>query len=262
MTREPEPMQISEHQLNAMTSDLDDLHRETFPSVRHTLADFTANLVRGTTGPASRRGLLFGAAGVLSLGALSACGDNAADQATPAAPAPSSGGASPYTGDLRVVALAAALENLAVTAYDGALKRASDGKLGTVPPAIATFVTTARGQHAEHAAAWNDVLTKAGLPTITDAPLTITDQAVMDLGKTSSVPDVVKLALTLEDAAAQTYTFAAGNVTDAGGIMTAATIQPVEQMHAAILNFVLGQYPVPESFVGVEKAVKPDALTK
>ena len=32
------------------------------------------------------------------------------------------------------------------------------------------------------------------------------------------------------------------------GIKTAATIQPVELQHAAILNFLLGQYPVPDSF--------------
>lgn len=77
-----------------------------------------------------------------------------------------------------------------------------------------------------------------------------------------SAPDVAKLALGLENTAAQTYTFAAANVSDAGGIMTAATIQPVETMHAAILSFVLGEYPVPASFIGVDGAVKPDALTK
>ena len=36
--------------------------------------------------------------------------------------------------------------------------------------------------------------------------------------------------LALENAAAQTYLFAATNVTDSGGIMTAATIEPVEAM--------------------------------
>jgi RNA polymerase sigma factor (sigma-70 family) len=32
------------------------------------------------------------------------------------------------------------------------------------------------------------------------------------------------------------------------GIATAATIEPVELQHAAILNFILGNYPVPDSF--------------
>jgi Ferritin-like domain len=254
MTREPEPMQISESELRAMTRELDDMHNETFPGVRKTLDEFTANLV-------SRRRALMGAAGIVGLGALAGCGSND-DTASAPAPAMSSAAGSAYTGDLKVVALAAALENLAVTAYDGALKKATAGELGKVPAAVATFVTTARKQHAQHSAAWNNVLSKAGLPTIDDAPLTITAKAVSDLGATKSVPDVVKLALTLEDAAAQTYTFATANVTDAGGIMTAATIQPVEAMHAAILNFVLGQYPVPLSFIDTKGAVQPDALTK
>ena len=32
------------------------------------------------------------------------------------------------------------------------------------------------------------------------------------------------------------------------GIKTAATIQPVEMQHAAILHFLLGEYPVPDAF--------------
>ena len=167
-----------------------------------------------------------------------------------------------YNGDLKVVALAAALENLAVAAYDGALKKASAGQLGTVPPAIANFITTVRKQHSDHAAAWNGVLTKANLPAVSGTPLTIAPAAVASLDKANTVPEVAKIALGLENAAADTYTFAIANVKDGGGIMTAATIQPVEAMHAAILNFVLGQYPVPDSFIGTADAVKPDALTK
>ncbi|SEM18247.1 hypothetical protein [Streptacidiphilus jiangxiensis] len=45
------------------------------------------------------------------------------------------------------------------------------------------------------------------------------------------------------------------------GIATAATIAPVEAMHAAILNYVLGQYPVPDDFLGVDKAASPSLLT-
>ena len=45
MTREPEPMQISERELRSMTAELDEMHNETFPGVRKTLDEFTANLV-------------------------------------------------------------------------------------------------------------------------------------------------------------------------------------------------------------------------
>ncbi|GAA3001475.1 ferritin-like domain-containing protein [Actinokineospora diospyrosa] len=256
-------MQISERELTAMTRDLDELHESTFPGVRTLLDEFSANLAHITRGhPTGRRGFLLGVGGVTTLGMAAACSSNDTGSSTTAAPAApaSTTAAATYEGDLKVVALAAALENLAVTAYTGALDAAGKGTLGTVPPAIGVFVQTAMKQHQDHAAAWNAVLSKAGKPTISDAPLSITADQVKALGAAKSVPDVAKLALDLENAAAQTYTFAAANVTDTGGIMTAATIQPVEAMHAAILNFVLGQYPVPDAFIGVDKAVKPDAL--
>jgi hypothetical protein len=50
-------------------------------------------------------------------------------------------------------------------------------------------------------------------------------------------------------------------VSSAGGISTAATIAPVEAMHAAILNFVLGQYPVPDNFLATTMAANPSTLT-
>ncbi|RLK57927.1 ferritin-like domain-containing protein [Actinokineospora cianjurensis] len=254
-------MQISERELTAMTRDLDELHESTFPGVRTLLDEFSANLAHITRGlPTGRRGFLLGVGGVTTLGMAAACSSNDTGSSTTTAAPASTTAAATYDGDLKVVALAAALENLAVTAYTGALDAAGKGTLGTVPPAIGVFVQTAMKQHKDHAAAWNAVLSKAGKPTISDSPLTITADQVKALGAAKSVPDVAKLALDLENAAAQTYTFAAANVTDTGGIMTAATIQPVEAMHAAILNFVLGQYPVPDAFIGIEKAVKPDAL--
>ena len=70
---------------------------------------------------------------------------------------------SKYTGDLKVVALAAALENLAVAGYGLALSNAGKGKYGKVPPAVAEFVVTAQKQHKDHANAWNGVLKQAGL---------------------------------------------------------------------------------------------------
>lgn len=271
MTHHDKPeMAITEHELSAMTSELDMLHKETFPGVRQTLDDFSANLAGQGLG---RRRFLAGLGGVAVLGTVAACSSSKKSDKSSAPNSPAGSGSSSapagsssapggtYTGDLKVVALAAALENLAVTAYDGALTAAGKGKLGKVPPAVATFVKTAMAQHKDHAAAWNGVLTRANLPAVSGAPLTITKQQVDMLDAAKSVPDVAKLALALENAAAQTYTFAAANVTDAGGIMTAATIQPVETMHAAILNFVLGQYPVPVSFIGIDQAVKPDALT-
>jgi hypothetical protein len=258
-------MAISEHELSGLTRELDDLHESTFPQVRKALDELTANLGHVVAKPSTRRGFFLGAAGAVALGAAAACSGGSPSgtpsSSTPAPPTTPPAPPETYTGDLKVVALATALENLAVSAYSGALQKAGAGQLGTVPPAVATFIQTAMKQHSDHAQAWNAVLAKAGKPTINDAPLSITQDQVNMLNAATSVPDVAKLALNLENVAAQTYTFATANVTDAGGIMTAATIQPVETMHAAILNFILGQYPIPDSFIGIGNSLKPDMLT-
>jgi Ferritin-like domain len=256
-------MAISERELSQMTRELDELHESTFPQVRKVLDELAANLGHVVRQPSTRRSFFLGTAGAVALGAAAACSGGPSGAPSPSSSATPSSTApvETYTGDLKVVALATALENLAVTAYDGALKKAGAGELGTVPPAVTTFVQTARKQHADHAQAWNAVLSKAGKPTIDNAPLSITQDQVAMLTAAKSVPDVAKLALNLENVAAQTYTFATANVADASGIMTAATIQPVETMHAAILNFVLGQYPIPDSFIGVSNSLKPDMLT-
>lgn len=265
----PAEMAISESELTVMTAELETIHHETFPEVQKALDGYAANVARAMPGQSvARRNFLMGMGGAVALGALAACGSSskgkaapATSSAAPSSAAPSSAAASKYSGDLKVVALAAALENLAVAAYKGALTMAGAGKLGKVPPAVATFVTVVMKQHADHADAWNAVLTKANLPAVTGTPLTIASGEVAMLEASKSVVDVAKVALGLENAAADTYTFATANVMDPGGIMTAATIQPVETMHAAILSFILGQYPVPLSFIGIDAAVKPSALT-
>jgi len=261
-TRETSEMAISEHELLSMTSELDMLHNETFPGVHKTLDEFSANLANASSGRSTaRRSFLMGMGGAVVLGSVAACSSSKSKQKDGGGSSGGTSGGETYPGDLKVVALAAALEYLAVTAYQGALTKAGKGELGKVPPAIATFITTAMKQHTDHAAAWNSVLKKAGKPAISGAPLTITKDQVAMLNAAKSVPDVAKLALALENAAAETYTFAAINVKDIGGIMTAAAIQPVETMHAAILSFVLGEYPVPVSFIGTSNAVQLNALT-
>jgi hypothetical protein len=262
---------VSESSLTAMTRELDDAHRSAYPAMRaqaagvvEELRDAGATAVGQRVG---RRGFLLGAGGIAATLALAACSSSSSNSAgaskSPTAGAGSSGSAmaSPYTGDLKVVALATALENQAVGAYQAALTAAQAGKLGTVPPAVATFVTTAMSQHQDHAKAWNAVLTGAGVPAITDVPLSNQPATLQALGAATSVGAVAKLALELENQAAETYLFAAGNVSSAGGIATAASIAPVEAMHAAVLNFVLGNYPVPDAFLGTDMAASPSLLT-
>ena len=253
---------VSESALTALTRDLDEAHRATYPAMRAQAAEFVEEL--HDTGAVvadriGRRGFLLGVGGIGAALALAACSSNSSSQ-SPNTRAGTSG-SSAYTGDLQVVALATALESQAVAAYQAALSAAKAGKLGTVPPAVATFVQTAMSHHQDHAKAWNAVLTGAGLPAITNVPLSNQPATLDALGKADSVSAVAKLALELENQAAETYLFAEGNVSSASGIATAASIAPVEAMHAAVLNFVLGDYPVPDSFIGTNKAASPTLLT-
>ena len=263
---------ISESSLSQMTRDLDEAHREAVPVMRARAAEFSEELADTTSltqRRLGRRGFLLGAGGVGVGLALAACSSNSPSTSSSSSPAAggaagatsSSSSSSKYAGDLAVVALATALENQAVGAYQAALTAATAGKLGSVPPAVATFVQTAMSQHQDHAKAWNAVLSGAGVPTITGVPLSNQAATLKALGAVTTVGGVANLALDLENQAAQTYLFAAGNVSSAGGISTAASIAPVEAMHAAILQFVLGEYPVPDDFLGTSKAASTTLLT-
>ncbi|WP_405577814.1 ferritin-like domain-containing protein [Streptomyces sp. NBC_01190] len=267
---------ISEEQLAGLTRDMETAHFETLPAMRAGAVDLAEEI--RTTGDAApgdgprdpgRRRFLLGAGGVAAAFALAGCGgsDTSSAPITGAgANSPSSSGSastnsSTYTGDLKVVALAVALENQAVGAYKAALAAGKAGKLGSVPPAVSTFMTTAMAQHADHAKAWNAVLTAAGKPAISNVPLSNQASVTSALNSASSVGAVAQLALQLENQAAQTYLSALSSLTGKAGIATAATIAPVEAMHASILHFVLGQYPVPDTFLPTDKAANPGLLT-
>ena len=252
----PAGLPITEGELRSLTSDLADAHSDTFTEMRETardafgplLYDVSDGAARLVATPTSRRGFLIGAGAVL--------GGLVVATQTPKLAGASTRGARPravprqqkLTGDLAVVALAAALENLAVGTYQAGIDAATAGRLGTVAPAVVEFVTTAQKQHKDHAAAWNAVLKCAGKSEVTGVDMTVKAQVDQQFAEVKDVPGLAKLALGLENVAAATYLAAIDVVKSPAGIQTAATIEPVELQHAAILSFLLGQYPVPDSF--------------
>ena len=161
------------------------------------------------------------------------------------------------SGDLAVAELAAGLEVLAVGTYKAALDAATAGKLGDVPPAVAEFVKTAMSHHEEHLAAWNKVLTGAGQSAVSTPNAQLKPVVDAEFGKAKTVADAAKLARTLEETAAATYLSAIPNLQSKDAIKLAASIQATDAKHVAILNFVLGEYPVPDVFAKTDKAAKP-----
>jgi hypothetical protein len=210
----------------------------------------------------SRRGLLAGASVAAVGGALFAVAPAMAGAATRGVRVSSNAKGYPatLTGDLAVAALAASLENLGVYAYEAGISAAKAGKLGSVPPAVVTFASTAKAQHVDHAAVWNSILIKAGKARVTETDPALTPVVNSMFAKVKTVPALAALALEIENIAAATYQAAISEVSSSSAMQVAASIQPVEMQHAAVLNLLLGHYPVPSAFSGTSLARTPADL--
>lgn len=245
----------SERELRSMTSDLDQLHHDVgIPAVQQGVAAMLDG-IEPAPRQTSRRSFLLGAgaavAGGAALWASSSMTPALAGASTRATrslhpeDATGSGSFPPHglKGDLAVAAVAASLENLAVFAYNAGLSAATAGKLGAVPPAVAAFAMTAMGQHTQHAQAWNSVLQANHKATVTDVNPQLAPTVQADFAKVRNVGGLADLALTLETIAAETYQAHIAKLKSKAAIGLAASIEPVEMQHIAILHYVLGQYP-------------------
>jgi hypothetical protein len=244
----------SERELRAQTLQLDELHDDVGrPAMAEALAE-----MRGT----SRRTFLLGAGAAVAGGAALAVGSGAVPTLAAASTRRFSANAAPFppaglTGDLAVAAVAASIENLAVFAYTAGLSAATAGKLGTVPPAIAAFATTVKGQHQQHAAAWNAVLKSHGKAPVTVTNPTLTPTVQSDFAKVTDVAGLAQLAVTLETIAAQTYQAETAKLQSSAAIALSSSIQPVEMQHIAVLYYVLGMYPGAQTSSGTPLAFNP-----
>ncbi len=208
--------------------------------------------------PLSRRKMLLGGgAGALALVAV-ACGTSEEEGAPSSTGDPTSttaAGGGGGGGDVAIAQTAAGLEVLAVNTYGGALEAATAGNLGEVPPAVAQFATTARDHHQAHLDAWNELLTSLGEQAVTEPLQPVAGEVMTQFQSVTDVAGVAKLALMLEQVAASTYFAVIPTIQNDQALELATTIQPIDMQHAAILNYVMGQYPVPEAFADAEQSV-------
>lgn len=200
-----------------------------------------------------RRLLVGGGVGAVALVA-SACGS---DDEEPAATGEGStttaggeDGSAEGGGDVATAKLAAGLELLAVNTYGAALEADLD-----YPPAVAEFASTVQGHHQAALDAWNELLTGLGEQAVTTPPAELEASVNEQFGRVTDVPGVAELALMLEEIAADTYFDAIPTIADASALELAATIQPIDMQHIAILHYVLGEYPVPRTFADAENSV-------
>lgn len=251
----------SEGELNAMTRDLDAMHHDVgMPAMREGIGNMIDNM-KGGIRPTSRRTFLMGAGAAVAGGAalmtVGAAPGLAGASTRRLAPVEAAFPPAGLKGDLAVAAVAASLENLAVFAYSAGLAAATAGKLGAVPPAVATFATTVKGQHTDHAQAWNGVLKANGKAAVTVTNPTLTPTVQSDFAKVTDIAGLAQLALTLETIAAETYQAETSMLKSKAAIGLSSSIQVVEMQHIAILYYVLGEYPGAQTSSGTPLAFNP-----
>jgi hypothetical protein len=139
------------------------------------------------------------------------------------------------SADVMMVQTAAAIENLAIAVYNRALTLPKSVS-GASIPAVAAFVTMTIKQHTDHATAFNAAAKKLGGAAQTRIDQTVYDAVVTPaLAKARGPADVVALAQSLEDTAAQTYVKFGGDVDDKDALNVFAIVAPVEAQHSAVL---------------------------
>ena len=196
-----------------------------------------------------RRLLLGGGVGALALLA-SACGSEEAEPPAGSGDTTTTeGGASGGGDDVATAKLAASLEVLAVSTYGAALEAPLD-----YPPAVAEFATTVQGHHQAALDAWNELLTGLGEEGVTEPPAALAEQVNAQFAEVDDVPGVAELALMLEELAADTYLGAIATIANPQALELATTIQPIDMQHVAVLHYVLGDYPVPDTFADTTDA--------
>ena len=257
-----------------MTKAMDDLHNDqSMPALRQAVGEWTEaireeRLAEPEAGT-SRRRFLIGAGGLVAArrgcwppaGArLEQLDDHDDDIGDPDLGTTS--GSSLSKADAGSLAVDASIENLAVFAYTAGIAAATAGKLGKVPPAVPTFAETALSHHKAHAAAFNAVLSAAGLKMVTAPDPVLTPVVKSAFAKVKTIPDLAELAVLLENTAAQSYQDDAASFANKHATTTSASIMPVEMTHAAILYYVLGKYPGVQSSNGSPLSFNPLTLSR
>ncbi|MGV9263802.1 ferritin-like domain-containing protein [Kitasatospora sp. NPDC003701] len=206
--------------LEELTEQSQDLNSDALRITRGALTDFgqAGEPVRSRWW--QRGGFLAAAAGTA---ALLGSGRAFADSPSPSGSA---------ADDIMALQTAASIENLAVSVYRTAagLPFIKDGN-----KTVAAFIAKTTQQHQGHAEAFNAAATQAGGRAQNNPDPKY--KAVVDqmLPGIKGPADVVKLAITLEDVAAQTYTRNVSQVSNADLRKLFASVAPVEAQHRATL---------------------------
>ena len=219
----------------------------------------------GTTGAAATTGAAGTTGATATTSATTMAGTTPATMAgtTPATMAgtTAAAGTTPGTGamatagtkamDIIILRTASSIEELAVAAYQIAI---DSGLVKTA--AIGDAAKLFQAQHKEHSALFQAATKNAG-----GEPFTMANPAVLaalqpTIKALTDETGIVKLAFSLETAAAETYQSNVGMFMDLTLNAAIMSVGGVEARHAAVLATVLAQNPIAQAFQAIDMAVK------
>lgn len=215
-------MELSERELRGLVADTTEQHRDSMK----TFKEDNTELLFGDLSRASGRRSFLTKAGLGSV--LLTIGSATTPLSRLIIPA---AGAQEVT-DADIATFAASLEFAAVEAYKAA---AGSGKVTT--KAVADAAGEFAGHHKEHGEAFKALASDKNV----GANKKILEMVSGQLKAAKDETAVVELAYGLENAAASTYLFGLGVLTNKKAYETAASILPVESQHAMVLGSVLGK---------------------
>jgi hypothetical protein len=186
----------------------------------------------GVPSPGRRQLFKIGGATIIGAAVLAACGSDDDDATDGSGGTTTTAGAADSSMDLPLARTAASLEKLAVDTYQVGI----DSGLVTTA-AIGQAATLFQEHHQAHLDALNGAIKSAGGEEVTEQNQAVFDALVAPaVAAAAAEADIVKLALDLELAAAQTYAFAGGALSAPSLRSTIMTIGGIEARHAAVLQ--------------------------
>jgi len=226
-----------------LTGEVDQIHHESMAVMADEFADVPFGEVAKAAGPGRRDLLRRAAAGgvMLTIGAMVAPIRNLLPAAWAELP--------PDDGEL--AQFAAGLELAAVAAYGAALDT------DTLSLSVENVAKMFAGHHRQHADALNGALGEE--LAVTKPRSSILRSFAPKISAAQNEKAVLEMLYQVEEAAAATYLFAIGEVSDVRSAGTLATILPVESQHATVLATVLGKEPSEYlvEFLSTDQAAKP-----
>ncbi|HEV3364340.1 MAG TPA: ferritin-like domain-containing protein [Acidimicrobiia bacterium] len=259
-------MDISKDELRRQLRDLDAEHREVMPKWRDSVMRLLVDDKETPTGAKAdvllggfnrRRFMRLSGLAAVSGAVLAACGSD--DKKSEGGSAPPAGetattAAGGNKTDQTIARTAASLEIFAVAVYDKAIMNAAALKISDP---VAKAAVLFKGQHDEHAKAFNAAAVQLGGQPYTDPNPTAAKAFEAQIAALKTEQDVLKFAFALEQIAAQTYQGVGMKLSTPMLRQTAMTVGGVEARHMAILgHFIKPPTAVPEkAFQPTEKAV-------